>query len=80
MNDGANEDEIEIDELTVELPEGDDPLAGQAMAQQVIRRLAELLGEWVGEVNSAAFVAALESHSDGKFPDTSEAVAGRVCW
>jgi hypothetical protein len=45
MNDGANEDEIEIDELTVELPEGDDPLAGQAMAQQVIRWLAELLGE-----------------------------------
>jgi hypothetical protein len=45
MNDDANEDEIAIDELTVELPEGDDPLAGQAMAQQVIRRLAELLGE-----------------------------------
>jgi hypothetical protein len=39
------EDEIEIDQLTVELPEGDDPLAGQAMAHQVIRRLAELLGE-----------------------------------
>lgn len=45
MSDDANEDEIEIDELTVELPEGDDPLAGQAMAQQVIRQLAVLLGE-----------------------------------
>jgi hypothetical protein len=45
MNDSANEDEIEIDELTIELPEGDDPLVGQAMAQQVIRKLAQLLGE-----------------------------------
>lgn len=45
MSDDVNEDEIQIDELTVELPEGDDPLAGQAMAQQVIRRLAQLLGE-----------------------------------
>lgn len=45
MSDDANEDEIEIDKLTVELPEGDDPLAGQAMAQQVIRQLAVLLGE-----------------------------------
>lgn len=39
------EDEIEIDQLTLELPEGDDPLAGQAMAQQLIRQLAQLLGE-----------------------------------
>ncbi|HEY2360465.1 MAG TPA: hypothetical protein VGK36_05080 [Candidatus Angelobacter sp.] len=39
------DDEVEIDELTIELPEGNDALAGQAMAQQVIRRLAVLLGE-----------------------------------
>lgn len=45
MDHNAMEDEIEIDQLTVELPEGDDPLAGQAMAQQVVRQLALLLGE-----------------------------------
>lgn len=45
MEHGGMEDEVEIDQLTVELPEGDDPLAGQAMAQQLIRELASLLGE-----------------------------------
>jgi hypothetical protein len=45
MNNDPNEDEIEIDELTIELPEGDDALVGQAMAQQLIRQLAVLLGE-----------------------------------
>jgi hypothetical protein len=45
MDHNGMEDEIEIDQLTVELPEGDDPLAGQAMAQQLIRQLAQLLEE-----------------------------------
>jgi hypothetical protein len=45
MDHDGMEDEIEIDQLTLELPEGDDPLAGQAMAQQLIRQLAQLLGE-----------------------------------
>jgi len=45
MDEQSDEDEIVIENLVVELPEGDDPLAGQAIAQQVARRLAELLGE-----------------------------------
>ncbi|MBZ5523738.1 MAG: hypothetical protein LAP21_16010 [Acidobacteriia bacterium] len=45
MDHNAMEDEVEIDHLTVELPEGEDPLAGQAMAQQLIRQLAALLVE-----------------------------------
>jgi hypothetical protein len=45
MNDNSMEDEVEIDQLTVELPEGDDPLAGQEMAQRLIRELVSLLGE-----------------------------------
>ena len=45
MADESNEPEIEIDHLTMELPSEDDPLAGQAAAQQLIRQLAALLEE-----------------------------------
>jgi hypothetical protein len=42
-NDGEVEDEVEIDHLIVELPEGDDPLAGQAIAQEMVPQLLRLL-------------------------------------
>jgi hypothetical protein len=39
----AEQDEIEIDHLVVELPEGDDPLAGQAIADELLKRLSQLV-------------------------------------
>jgi hypothetical protein len=43
-NDGAEEeDEVEIEHLVVELPEGDDPSAGQAIAEDLIHQLSRLL-------------------------------------
>lgn len=39
----AEEDEVEIEHLVVELPEGDDPMAGQAVAQDLVRKLSQLL-------------------------------------
>ncbi len=45
MDSEENDTEVEIDHLVMELPGEEDPLAGQAMAQQLIRRLASLLEE-----------------------------------
>lgn len=45
MGEHTEESEVVIENLVVELPEGDDPLAGQAMAQQLVRQLAQLLEE-----------------------------------
>ena len=45
MDSENNEPEVEIDHLVMDLPSEDDPLAGQVMAQQLIRRLAGLLQE-----------------------------------
>ncbi len=45
MDSEDNEPEVEIDRLVMELPGEDDPLAGEAMAQHLIRRLAVLLEE-----------------------------------
>jgi len=42
-DDRAEEDEVEIDHLVVELPEGDDPQAGQAIAEKLVPQLLELL-------------------------------------
>ena len=41
----GKEPEVEIDHLVMELPDEDDPLAGEAMAQQLIRHLASILQE-----------------------------------
>jgi len=45
MDTRGTESEVEIDQMTIEVPEGDDPLAGEAMAQQLLRQLARLLEE-----------------------------------
>jgi hypothetical protein len=45
MDDEWSEAEIEIERLVMDLPEGDDPLAGQTMAQQIVRYLVRLLEE-----------------------------------
>jgi len=42
-DDCAEEDEVEIDHLVVELPEGDDPQAGQAVVEKLVPQLLELL-------------------------------------
>ena len=45
MDEHREESEVVIENLVVELAEGDDPLAGEAMAQQLVRQLAQLLEE-----------------------------------
>jgi len=42
-NHDTEPDEIEIDHLVLELSEGDDPLAGQAVADDLLKRLSQLL-------------------------------------
>lgn len=42
-NPDIEQDEVEIDHLVVELPEGDDPQAGQAVTDDLLRRLSQLL-------------------------------------
>ena len=42
-DDLAEEDEVEIDHLVVELPDGDDPQVGQAVAEKLVAQLLALL-------------------------------------
>ena len=44
-------DEFEIDNLTIELPEGDDPARRQMMVQEVIQQLPGLLRRHTGNVD-----------------------------
>lgn len=41
----ADDDEVEIEKLIVELPEGDDPALGQEIARRLVSDLRRLLAE-----------------------------------
>lgn len=45
----SNQDEFEIDDLTIEVPDDHDPLMRQNLAQEVIGQLPELLRRHAGQ-------------------------------
>jgi hypothetical protein len=39
----AGDDEVEIERMIIDLPEGEDPGVGEELARQVVSRLSEIL-------------------------------------